>query len=219
MNELYLEQIDYRYILVDNYKSLGLNENELAIILSIDNILKKDDILITAEILSLKMNLSNDIIDSLLVNLMQRGFIEYKTINNSLVTSLKPTYDKILTMFKNDLFKMVKNNLNNNINQEVDNLYLTIQKEIGRSLSPIELEKVRDWISQGIGQDVVVDCIHQCQQRLKRVTINQIDKAICKYLSSRDIEKEGYSSINEKWKKDVEETLKIANVKWTDIDE
>ena len=33
MNELRLEQIDYRYILVDNYKSLGLNEYELATVL------------------------------------------------------------------------------------------------------------------------------------------------------------------------------------------
>ena len=40
-----------------------------------------------------------------------------------------------------------------------------------------------------------------------------------KYLSSRDIEKEGYSSVNEKWKKDIEDTIRIANTKWTSSDE
>ena len=77
------------------------------------------------------------------------------------------------------------------------------------------MEKVRDWIKQGISQEVVIDCIHQCQLKSKRITINSVDKAITKYVSSRDIEKEGYSNVNEKWKKDIEDTIKIANVKWT----
>ena len=40
MNELRIEHIDYRLILVDNYKSLGLSEYDLCVLLSIDNILK-----------------------------------------------------------------------------------------------------------------------------------------------------------------------------------
>ena len=215
MNELRLEQIDYRYILVDNYKSLGLNEYELATVLSIDNILKKEKILITAELLALKMSLSVDSIDTILVSLSTRGFIEYLPYNNTLVTSLEPTFKKIITLFKNDLIRMVDDEVKFSVNDQINNLYLVVQKEIGRTLSPIEMEKVRDWIKQGISQEVVIDCIHQCQLKSKRITINSGDKAITKYVSSRDIEKEGYSNVNEKWKKDIEDTIKIANVKWT----
>ena len=219
MNELLLEQIDYRYILVDNYKSLGLNEYDLAVLLTIDNVLKKEKILITAELLTLKMNLSSKDIDALLVSLTSRGFIEYVPYENSLVTSIQPTYDKIINLFKNDVVRMVDDSLNRNVQEGMNNLYLVIQKEIGRTLSPIEIEKVREWITQGVQENVVVDCIRECKSKYKKVTINQIDKAISKYVSSRDIEKEGYSIANEKWKKDLEETIDIANVKWTSEDE
>ena len=98
MNELSIEQIDYRYLLVDNYKSLGLNEYDLAVILLVDNILKKENVLITPELLALKMNLSVKEIDTLLTSLSSRGFIEYVPLNNTLVTSLKPLYDKIIAL-------------------------------------------------------------------------------------------------------------------------
>ena len=63
MNELRIEHIDYRLILVDNYKSLGLSEYDLCVLLSIDNILKQEKVLITADLLALKMNLSIKDID------------------------------------------------------------------------------------------------------------------------------------------------------------
>lgn len=219
MNEISIEQIDYRFLLVDNYKSLGLNEYDLAILLLVDNILKKENILITPDLLALKMNLSVKEIDTLLASLSSRGFIEYVSINNTLVTSLNPLYNKIIKLFKEDILKMHEDNSNKEIRDELSNVYLLIQKELERSLSPIEFEKVRDWINQGIKEDVILECIHECQNKHKKVTINQIDKAILKYISSRDIEKEGYSSVNEKWKKDLEDTIKIANVKWTSEDD
>ena len=219
MNELSIEQIDYRYLVVDNYKSLGLNEYDLAVILLVDNIVKKENVLITPELLASKMNLSVKEIDTLLTSLSSRGFIEYVPLNNTLVTSLKPLYDKIIALFKEDILRIHEDNSNREMKEELSNVYLLVQKELERSLSPIEFEKVRDWISQGIKENIILECIHECQNKHKKVTINQIDKAILKYLSSRDIEKEGYSSVNEKWKKDLEDTIKIANVKWTSEDD
>lgn len=219
MNELRIEQIDYRYFLVDNYKSFGLSEYDLCVLLSIDNILKKEKVLITADLLALKMNLAIKEIDSVLVSLTNRGFIEYANENNSLVTSIEPLYNKILAEFQSELLRMAQGNKNRQANEEFNNVFALMQKEMGRTLSPLEIEKVREWISQGIKEEVIISCVHECQHKTKRVTINQIDKLIMKYLSSRDIEKEGYSSVNEKWKKDIEDTIRIANTKWTSNDE
>ena len=41
MNKFKINQIDYRYLLVDTYKSLGLNENDLALLLVVDYFLKE----------------------------------------------------------------------------------------------------------------------------------------------------------------------------------
>lgn len=216
MNELILEQIDYRYILVDSYKSLGLSEYDLTVLLVIDNILKKESVLITAELLALKMNIDVSSLDSILVSLTSRGFIEYETINNTLKTSIKPTYNKIIDLFKKEVVRLEVSKNNKELEDEVSNIFLVIQKELGRTLSPLEAEKIREWIAQGIKEEIIINCLHECLTKRKKVTINQLDRQIMKYLSSRDIEKEGYSSVNEKWKKDLEETIKIANVRWSD---
>jgi DNA replication protein len=216
MNELRIEHIDYRLILVDNYKSLGLSEYDLCTLLSIDNILKQESVLITADLLALKMNLSIKDIDELLVSLTSRGFIDYDSQDGRVVTSLKPTYLKVINLFQNELVRIVQGNKNKEVKEELSNVYSLMQNELGRNLSPLEIEKVREWISQGIKEEVIISCIHECQHKSKRVTVNQIDRAISKYLSSRDIEKEGYSSVNEKWKKDIENTIRIVQGKWED---
>lgn len=218
-NLINIDQIDYRTILVDNYKSMGLSEYDLVTILTIDNILKKEKVLITGELLALKMNLSLKEIDAILVSLTSRGYIEYSTSGDILVSSLVPTYNKIIEFFQNEVISSFKESNSKTTQKELSNTFLLMQEELGRSLTPIEIEKVRDWINQGISEEVILTCIHECQNKMKKVTINQVDKAISKYLSSRDIEKEGYSSINEKWKKDFEDTLEIANTKWTSKDE
>ena len=135
------------------------------------------------------------------------------------MTSIKPLYNKIIVEFQSELLRLAQGNKNKEANEEFNNVFALMQKEMGRTLSPLEIEKVREWISQGIKEEVIISCVHECQHKSKRVTINQIDKSIMKYLSSRDIEKEGYSSVNEKWKKDIEDTIRIANTKWTSSDE
>jgi DNA replication protein DnaD len=210
-----LKQINYRYILVDSYKNLGLNENDLAVLLVTDNILKEEPMLVTNEILALKMTLSVDDIDVILSSLIKRGFITYDHLDKSIVTSMKPTYDKIEKMFLDNLLQRTLDQKDTAKVEEERNIFLTLQKELGRSLSPAEIEKVRDWVNDNIDKEVIITCLHECQARLKRVTINALDKQIQKYLSSRDIEKEGYSAVNEKCKKDIARAIDIANVKWT----
>ena len=218
MNKFKINQIDYRYLLVDTYKSLGLNENDLALLLVVDNILKETPQLVTGELLALKMNLDVKELDSILVSLVNRGFLEYSNLENSntLVTSIAPTYKKLSENFIRDLITYSAIEDNDNRKKSISNIYGTFEKELGRSLSPVELEKVREWISQGIEESIIIDSLHECIAKNKRVTIRSIDKIIIKRLSSKDLKEEGYSAVNEKWKKELEDTIDIANTNWTD---
>jgi hypothetical protein len=36
-----MSAVDFRYVLIDSYKRMGLNEDELAVILSIDHLLEQ----------------------------------------------------------------------------------------------------------------------------------------------------------------------------------
>ena len=218
MNKFQINQIDYRYMLVDTYKSLGLNEYDLAVLLVVDNILKEAPTLVTSELLALKMSIGVKEIDSILVSLMNRGFLEYSNLpnSNSLVTSLSPTYKKIGDNFVRDLITYTSMEDNEDKKKSISNIYGTFEKELGRSLSPVELEKIREWISQGIKEEVIIDSLHECMTKNKRVTIRSVDKIIIKRLSSKDLKEEGYSAVYEKWRIDLEDTIDIANTKWTD---
>lgn len=218
MNKFQINQIDYRYMLVDTYKSLGLNEYDLAVLLVVDNILKEQPTLVTSELLALKMNIDIKELDSILVSLLNRGFLEYSNLPNShtLVTSLAPTYKKISDNFVKELITFASLEDNKKQQELMTNIYGTFERELGRSLSPVELEKIREWISQGLSEELIIDSLHECMTKSKKVTIRAIDKVIIKRLSSKDLKEEGYSAVNDKWRKELEETIDIANTKWTD---
>ena len=128
----------------------------------------------------------------------------------------EPTYKKLSENFVRDLITYNAIEENDNQKHSITNIYGTFEKELGRSLSPVEIEKIREWVSQGIKEEVIIDSLHECMTKNKRVTIRSIDKIIIKRLSSKDLKEEGYSAVNDKWKKELEDTIDIANTKWTD---
>ncbi len=216
MDKFNINYLDYRSLLIDSYKSLGLNEYDLAILLLVDNILKEQVTLVSADMLALKMNLDIKHIDASLSSLLTRGFIEYVTNDNSIYTSIKPTYRRLKENFVKDLIISSSLEDDQNKKDELTNIFGTFEKELGRSLTPVEIEKIREWVSQDVKESLIIDALHECQNKSKRVTLKGIDKIIIKRLAMNDIEKEGYSSISESNKNDLEKAIDIASTRWTD---
>lgn len=216
MDKFNINYLDYRSLLIDSYKSLGLNEYDLAILLLVDNILKEQVTLVSADMLALKMNLDIKHIDASLSSLLTRGFIEYVTNDNSITTSIKPTYRRLKENFVKDLIISSSLEDDQNKKDELTNIFGTFEKELGRSLTPVEIEKIREWVSQDVKESLIIDALHECQNKSKRVTLKGIDKIIIKRLAMNDIEKEGYSSISESNKNDLEKAIDIASTRWTD---
>lgn len=218
MENFKINQIDYRYLLVDSYKSLGLSEEELALLLVVDNISREKPTLITGELLALKMNLDEKKLDNLLVSLMQRGFLEYTNLENdsNLITSLNPTYVRLRDNFVKELITSFSVEESEKKKNEVENIYGIFEKELGRSLSPFEIDKIKEWIDMGVKDGVIIDSLRECLSKNKRVTFSKIDKVIIKRLTSKDVSKEGFSAVSDKYRKDIEETIEIADTKWLD---
>ena len=57
------EALDFRFLLLENYKKLKLNEQELATIFMIDHLVSPGNPFVTADLLSLKMSLDIKEID------------------------------------------------------------------------------------------------------------------------------------------------------------
>lgn len=218
MENFKINQIDYRYLLVDTYKSLGLSEQDLALLLVVDNILKEQPTLITAELLALKMNIDVKELDKMLVSLMNRGFLEFVNVecSSSLVTSIQPTYKRLADNFVKEVITSSTLEDNKSKLQEVSNIYGVFERELGRSLSPVELEKIREWVSMGSSEEMIIDSLHEAQTKSKRVTIRQVDKIILKRITASDVSKEGFSAVNDKYRQEIETAIDIADTKWTD---
>lgn len=218
MDVIKIEQLDYKYILIENYKQFGLNEQELVILLLIDNAEKEAPSLITADQLVLKMSLEEKQIDELLVSLFDRNFLSYETVNGILVTSLKPTKNRIVEFVKNSFLNVSPSELLDDIDGDGKTVFKAFELKLNRSLTPMELDSIRGWFHDGINKDVIISALNEVSTKTKRITINAVDKMILKMISSSDIKKEGFSLVSEKNKKDIDEALEIASYNWVKND-
>ena len=86
MDNISMEALDFRYLLIEHYKKIGLDENEFSVILVIDHLLEQKNKFITPDLLSLRMTLKTEVIDKILVRLFTRGLLEYETTNKNIKT-------------------------------------------------------------------------------------------------------------------------------------
>ena len=210
--------IDMEYVLLENYKKLGITETELAVIFMIQHLLKQGNTLITQELLALKMTLSIQDIDQVLSHLLSKRLIEFESDNGEMKTTLKPLELRLYREFEVALLKRREESLEKGFDTQVQNIYGVFEKAFGRTLSPAEFQKIREWISLGYEEDVIIDALHEALDVNKK-SIRSIDKILLKKTARKDIQKEGYSAISEGWNKDIEKTIQIASEKWVNDDD
>lgn len=176
---------NYEYLLLEHYKKLGIDDKEALVLLMIEHLSKEEKNLITASNLSLKMTLEEEELDKIMNNLYVKGLIDVKSIKGKVVTSLEPTYTKILECLKETILKdeEIKDNKEiETIRQEVID---ELQDALGRELTALEEDTITTWISSGIDKKVIINSIKDAK-RLKYVDINVVDRIILKKMRDQD---------------------------------
>lgn len=211
-----LSSIDFNSLLLNNYKRLKISENELVVLLLINNLLNNGNELITADLLSLKMNLSSDEIDEIMCSLVEKNYLTFASVDkdeNKLQTSLE-NLNRILyreltkTILGNEFIKSAEDN------KKVEQLYEMFSLALKRNLAPLELAKIDDWLKEGYSCEEVSYALKKAQQD-KKLTLRNIEINLRKSKISRDVDEEGYSfSTTNMSKQDIEEAIKIINTPW-----
>ena len=209
------EAIDFQVLLLENYKKLKINESQVVLILMVDRLVSQGNPLVTADLLSLKMSLDIKEIDKLIADLLTRGFIEFKTVDGKTVTSLDPLREKLFSEFQLALSKENEAKKNKSIKEQLTNVYESFQRELGRSLSPIEVSTIREWVSYGYSDETIIDALKEAISQGKK-SLKSVDKILLSWAKREEIEKEGKTSIDEDWSKNLEETIRIAKTPWLD---
>ena len=212
------EAVDFRFLLLENYKKLSINENELAIIFMIDHLVSQGNPFITADLLSLKMTLDIKEIDALIANLLTRGFMEYVTLNGRTVTSLNPLKERLYREFEISVSKEAEAKGNAKIKEELNNIYGTFEQELGRSLSPLEISRIREWVALGYSDETIINALKEALGQGKK-SLRSVDKILLSWAKREELETEGKTAIDDEWSKNLEETIRIAKTPWLDDDD
>ena len=207
------EAIDFRYLLIENYKKLKISENELATIFVIDHLIGQGNPFVTADLLSLKMSLDVKEIDSILANLIIRGFFEYKTQGKKTIATLEPLKQKLYREFQIFLSKEEEEKSSQRITEALENIYQSFEKLLGRSLSPVEISKIHEWVSYGYSDTLIIDALKEALSKGKK-SLRSVDKILLSWSQRDDLLSEGHTPLSADWDKNLEETIRIAKTPW-----
>ena len=209
------EAIDFRFLLLENYKKLKLNEEELAVIFMVDHLINSGNPFVTADLLSLKMTLDVKRIDVLLAGLLTRGFIEYVSKGKKTITSLDPLKEKLFREFQMASSFEQESKKSQKVNEMLTNIYSEFERLLGRPLSQVEFSRIREWISYGYSDEMIINALKEALSKGKK-SLRAVDKILLSWVEREDIEKEGHTPINKEWDKNLEETIQIAKTPWLD---
>ena len=173
---------------------------------------------ITAELLSLKMSLDVADIDIILSKLIINGYLEYKVSGGKTVCSLAPLKEKLFKDFESSVSKEDATENNQEVSANVKAATKDIEKLFKRSLLPLEINKVKEWIMTGYRVETIVDACKEAVSKNTK-TISAMDKVLATWQSRNDIETDGITTLSRNWNKSLEETIKIAKIPWLDVDD
>ncbi len=212
------EALDFRYLLIENYKKLKLTEVELATLFIIDHFIEQGNPMITADLLSLKMTMPVKDIDKVLADLLRKKMIDYIEDNKKVVTTLEPLKKLLYREFEISLNNENLLRKKEKYEEDINNIYKKFQDYLGRNLSPIEFSRIKEWLTFGYSEEIILDALKEAISKNKK-SLRSVDKILLNWSKRDDLEKEGHSVIDEDWHKNIEETIKIAQTPWVNIDD
>ena len=212
------EALDFRFLLLENYKKLKLNEQELATIFMIDHLIGQGNPFVTQDLLSLKMSLDIANIDKVLAALLTKGYIAYETKDNRTITTLDPLKKILFREYNLSVVKENKAEEKKNVQEELENIYQAFDNLLGRQLSPVEISKIREWVDYGFSDEQIINALKEALSKNKK-SLRSVDKILLSWSNREDMEKYGVTTNREDWDKNLEETIRIAKTPWLDNDD
>ena len=207
--------IDWKKLLLDYYKTLYLNEEDVMVIFMIDLCIEQGTTFVTPDILALKMNYSMEVVDKTFVNLMSRGYVSnVQDANKKFATSLNGIKEVLISQFFVDNQKE-KSKVNS---EEQESVYSLFENEFARPLNAFEIDIIRDWSEQGYTLDKIKYALAEAV-RSKVKSIRYVDKILLNMKQQEERVKEGNTTLSSKWRKDIDETMELAKATWVSKNE
>ena len=191
-------------ILFNNYKRLNISEEELVVIMLIINLGSKIEY--NPEIFVSELNMDRHKVMGIISTLMGKNILSLEVVKNGRKTeefiSLSLLYDKLLNIIKDT----------KEDDKEVDNSIFSIfENELGRLLSPMELEQIKEWISTIKNEELIIAA-------LKEAVLNGVSNF--RYIDAilNEWNKKGYKNKEDIIKDKTNYRKKKSNIEIVDMD-
>ena len=200
-----------RRIIINNYKKLNITEEELIILIFIIDY--GVDLEYNPSVFVQELNIDKYKVLELINSLKEKNILtilikkENKKVSSEYI-SLQPLYDKIMNIVMDNKEKQI----------EIDeNIYSIFENELGRTLSPLEYEKIKEMVTS-YGQELVVEA-------LKEAVYNRANNL--RYIETilSEWNKKGYKSKvdilkdRENYRKKKTDNIKLPDIDWLNEDE
>ena len=169
-------------------------------------------------LLSLKMSLDAKEIDEIFAKMLTKGYIIIKTVGKKTVTSLDPLKERLYHDFQITLSKETDEATRTETENCLSNIYEQYETLLNRPLSPVETSKIREWVSYGYEDKMIINALKESLANGKK-SLRNVDKILLTWSTREDREIEGVTSITNDWDKDLQETIRIAKTPWVDKDD
>ncbi len=202
--------IDWKQLLINNYRNLDLKEEEVMILLVINSLLNNNETIITPDLLALKMNYSQQVLDKHLSSLLNKNLINIEEDEQG---KIKTTLNGIKYIVVSDFLKVQTNTKSEDDLQKEQNLFEIFENQFGRPLSFVEMDTMQQWLQEGYEEDKIILALKEAVA-MKKKNIRYIDKILLEWRQQEERKQEGYTTITKDWKKDIKETIEVANLAW-----
>lgn len=153
-------------------------------------------------------------------NLTEKHFIRVEVLKNE-----KGLMEEVVILdeFYNKLSMITIDEVNNTSNSEDSNIFEIIEKEFGRTLSPIEYEIIKAWLDGGFNEELIKEAIKEATMN-NVSNLRYIDKILFEWgkngiKTASDVEKNRKKRNDARDKHDENIDMDIIDYNWFDDDD
>ncbi|HLR63135.1 MAG TPA: DnaD domain-containing protein [Lentibacillus sp.] len=139
--DILLNQVQVPVQLLDKYKALGLNEQEVMVILQLLRFLQEKNDFPTPNDIASHLTISEKECANILRTLIQRDFLSIEQLKNE-ANQITEAYSL------NPLWKKLFAEETEHRSEGDGTLFILFEQEFGRPLSPFEIEMINTWLDE-----------------------------------------------------------------------
>lgn len=213
MNEVVINSLKQQPIMIPKvlfkyYKKLNITEEELILLISI--IQQGDKIVYDPSFFTEEIDMDKYRAMQLITDLAEKGTIEIKVENNKSNKKeeyiyLDPLYNKILNLLID---------LQLGTNQTIDtNIFAAFEQELGRTLSAMEVEIIKEWLHSGITEDLIKEALKEAILNNVR-NLKYIDRILFNWRSKGFKTKDDILKEKKNYRKPTKKVEQIYDYNW-----